>query len=94
MDFLSRLGMPGLLIGLTLLIGFWALAWRQAIRRRSAGDLVGFALTVGLMGAIADMIGHGLVDHSFFLVDLAGVFMIAAALVQSSDDGRTMKDEG
>lgn len=94
MDFLSRLGMPGLLIGLTLLIGFWALAWGQATRRRSAGDAVGFALTVGLMGAIADMIGHGLVDHSFFLVDLAGVFMIAAALVQRSEEGRTTNDEG
>ncbi len=86
MDFLSRLGMPGLLIGLTLLIGFWAMAWRQATRRRSSADPIGFALTVGLMGAIADMIGHGLVDHSFFLVDLAGVFMIAAALVQNKDE--------
>ena len=26
------------------------------------------------MGAVADMVAHGLVDHSFFLVDLAYVF--------------------
>jgi hypothetical protein len=28
------------------------------------------------------MLAHGLVDHSFFLVDLAFVFMLALALIQ------------
>jgi hypothetical protein len=34
------------------------------------------------MGLMADMLAHGLVDHAFFLVDLAYVFFIALGLVQ------------
>ncbi|MBL8096800.1 MAG: O-antigen ligase family protein [Anaerolineales bacterium] len=85
MDFISRLGAPGLLVGVALIAGFWRAAWLQALARRSRRDGLGFALTVGMMGAVADMLGHGLVDHSFFLVDLAGVFMLCAALVQIVD---------
>ena len=40
------------------------------------------ALTVGLMGLVADMLAHGLVDHSFFLVDLSYVFFLALAAIQ------------
>lgn len=89
MDFLSRLGAPGLALGVALVVGFWRAAWRRARAQRLSGDVVGLALTVGLMGAIADMLGHGLVDHSFFLVDLAGVFMVCAAVVQKPDRPRT-----
>ncbi len=87
MDFMSRLGAPGLLLGFALIGGFWRAAWRKAGALRSHGDVVGFALTVGLMAAVADMLAHGLVDHSFFLVDLAGVFMLCAAVAQTDDLG-------
>ncbi len=85
MDFLSRLGAPGLLIGSALVVGFWRTAWRRARAQRRLGDAIGFALTIGLMGAIADMLAHGLVDHSFFLVDLAGVFMLAVGMIQKTE---------
>ncbi|HRE27117.1 MAG TPA: hypothetical protein PK954_10830, partial [Anaerolineales bacterium] len=51
MDFLSRLGAPGLLTGIALLVGFWRTAWRRALAQRRLGDAIGFALTIGLMGA-------------------------------------------
>ncbi len=89
MDFLSRLGAPGFALGVALIVGFWRAAWRRARAQRLTDDVIGLAVTVGLMGAVADMLGHGLVDHSFFLVDLAGVFMVCAAAVQIDDRPRT-----
>jgi len=37
---------------------------------------------------VADMLAHGLVDHSFFLIDLAFAFFLILALVQSLSAGR------
>jgi hypothetical protein len=34
------------------------------------------------MASVADMLAHGLVDHSFFLIDLAFVFCLTLAVVQ------------
>jgi hypothetical protein len=34
------------------------------------------------MASVADMLAHGLVDHSFFLIDLAFAFCLMLALVQ------------
>jgi hypothetical protein len=33
-------------------------------------------VVVGFGGALVDMLAHGLVDHSFFLVDLAFAFYL------------------
>jgi putative inorganic carbon (HCO3(-)) transporter len=85
LDFLSRIGLLGFVTGLLMQLAFW----RQALSnyRRLGGlpdtDRRGlFALNIGLMGLMADMLAHGLVDHAFFLVDLAYVFFIALGLVQ------------
>ena len=80
LDFLSRLGILGFACGVWLIAGFW----RTAIGayRKLAADRDGRALCVGLMALVADMLAHGLVDHSFFLLDLAYAFLLALALVQ------------
>jgi O-antigen ligase len=80
MDFLSRLGMLGFACGVWLMVGFWRAAFRAPTR---SGETA--ALRIGLMALVADMLAHGLVDHSFFLVDLAFAFMLAAALIQRRD---------
>ncbi len=36
---------------------------------------------VGLLGLLVDMVAHGMVDHSLFLVDLSYVFMLACGLL-------------
>jgi hypothetical protein len=46
---------------------------RMAIGRAGAAWL---PVAAGLGGALAAMLAHGLVDHSFFLVDLAFVFYL------------------
>jgi len=80
LDFLSRLGVLGFACGVWLIAGFWRTA--IAAYRKLTADRDGRALCVGLMALVADMLAHGLVDHSFFLLDLAYAFLLALALVQ------------
>ncbi|MBL8055179.1 MAG: O-antigen ligase family protein [Anaerolineales bacterium] len=81
MDFLSRLGLLGLGAGLWLITGLARQLWPLA---NPAAPAPLRALRLGLLALLADMLAHGLVDHSFFLVDLACAFMLALALAQRS----------
>ncbi len=91
LDFLSRLGLLGLAVGLWLVMGFWRAAFsafRRLARPAATTRLAPaerrslLALTVGLMGLIAAMLAHGLVDHGLFLVDLSFAFFLALAAIQ------------
>jgi putative inorganic carbon (HCO3(-)) transporter len=64
-----ELGLLGLLAFVWLVFRFWKTALS------SNGWLV-----AGAMGAMADMLVHGLIDNSYFLVDLAFVFWLTLAL--------------
>ena len=88
LDFLTRLGALGFVTGVGLQLAFWrqALANHHGLATLPAHptdpDRSSLrALNLGLMGLMADMLAHGLVDHSFFLVDLALIFFIALALL-------------
>jgi O-antigen ligase len=66
-------------IGLLGLAGFvWLVVrfWRRALAARLSTWIV-----AGAMGAMADMLTHGLVDNSYFLVDLAYLFWLLLSLV-------------
>ncbi len=79
LDFWSRLGLLGLAVGLWLQVGFW----RSALAAwRGLSDPDSRALAAGLMGSVAAMLAHGLVDNSLFLVDLAYVYMLSLGAVQ------------
>ena len=84
LDHWARLGIFGAAAGVWLQVAFW----RLALPLRRLRDPDGRALALGLMGAVADMLAHGLVDHSFFLIDLAFAFFLILALVQSLSAGR------
>jgi O-antigen ligase len=85
LDFASRLGLLGLLAGSWLWWRFWRIlrplpyqvgrTWRP--------------VAVGLIGAFGYILAHGLVDHSFFLVDLAYVFffLLATAVWLEEENG-------
>jgi len=81
LDFLTRLGLFGALTGLALLAGFGRAAGRALRPGASTPDQR--VLVLGLLALVADMLAHGLVDHAFFLVDLAYAFYLALALVQN-----------
>ncbi len=72
LDFATRLGLLGLLAG-AWLVGEAARALWRAVRHVDAPWL---PVASGLGGGLAAMVAHGLVDHSFFLVDLAFAFYL------------------
>jgi O-antigen ligase len=92
LDFAARLGLIGLGVFLWMQIAFWLTAFR-AMRRakaslridqwthspRSASEV---GLIIGLMASMIDFLAHGLIDASYFVVDLAFVFMLTLALIQ------------
>lgn len=78
LDLGTRLGLSGIVCGLWL---FEAL--RRTVRRlpeRVNGRLRPYA--VGVIGALVALLIHGLVDHVFFLIDLAYAFYLLAALAK------------
>jgi O-antigen ligase len=82
LDFATRLGLAGLLAGFLLFASFW-----QTARRLPAAVPAAWRpVAIGLLGAFAHTIAHGLVDHSFFLVDLAFSFLLVLALAIRLED--------
>ncbi|MCS6848167.1 MAG: O-antigen ligase family protein, partial [Anaerolineae bacterium] len=74
-DFAARLGTLGLIAGAGLMIGYGLLI-KQTLR-------VNRPLAIGCAGLLAAMLAHGLVDHSFFLVELAYAFMLTAGVMSA-----------
>lgn len=72
LDFATRLGFLGLVTGGWLIGEAARAAWRAL---RNAGP-TWLPVAAGLSGALAAMLAHGLVDHSFFLIDLAFTFFL------------------
>ena len=73
-DVWLRLGIGGLLIFLWMMVHYWKNAiitnWNiQWIR-------------VGMIGSMAALLAHGMVDNSIFVIDLAYVFVMLLAMVQ------------
>ena len=78
LDFATRLGTLGLIVALGLVVSLLRTGGRALkITRQTAL----FPLAVGLLGLFVDMVAHGMVDHSLFLVDLSYVFMLACGLL-------------
>lgn len=77
LDFWTRLGVPGVAVGVWLFAAaFWqgwrARAWLSGDRR---------ALLLGLLASLGATLAHGLIDNSVFLVDLMVVFMLSLGLI-------------
>jgi O-antigen ligase len=85
LDYAARMGLLGLAAGVWLQIAFW----RAALPLRKLQDPLNRALAIGLMASMADFLAHGLVDASYFVVDLAYVFFLSLAVVQALDSPRS-----
>ena len=68
-------------IGVMALIGVLVLFWRDWWRIRRDGAGGADPLAFGLAGALAATLTHGLVDHAYFLPELAATFWTLAAAV-------------
>jgi hypothetical protein len=72
------LGIIGLLVWLWIVVQFVRAAY--ALVRRA--DAVRRAVALGLFALLTDLLVHGLIDNSYFLMDLALVFWAACAMLQ------------
>jgi O-antigen ligase len=80
LDYWVFLGIAGVLVGLWLQVAFWRTIW-STYRRVHHADPILFALLLGAMGMMANFIGHGLVDVSFFFINLSFLFSLVVAVV-------------
>jgi O-antigen ligase len=80
LDYWVSLGIGGLVILAAQQWIFWRTAITTRRRWRTVDPLIG-ALAVGALGSMANFLGHGLVDNSYFVIDLAYVFCFTLALV-------------
>ena len=77
LDYWTRLGLAGVAVALWLQWGFFWLGWK--VYRRAAPW--SRTLALGLMASMVGFLAHGLVDNSYFLVDLAFIFFLTAGIV-------------
>jgi O-antigen ligase len=90
LDFASRLGLPGLAAFLWMQVAFFRRAWLVFASPRPSSE-VGLstssegwgarALAVGLAASMIDFLAHGLVDASYFFVDLAFAYFLTLGLM-------------
>jgi len=80
LNYWVRLGILGLMVGIWIQVAFWRMAWHTQHSLRGA-DSAARALAVGLMGSMAAMVAHGMVDEAHFVVDLAFVFFMTLGLM-------------
>ena len=82
LDFAARLGLPGLAAALALIGLLIAASWQTTRRlRNSPPHRDRYALTVGLLASLVNFMAHGLVDASYWFIDLAFAFMLTASLL-------------
>ena len=80
LDFWTRLG----LIGVGILISIQAIFWRSTLifynKIYTTPSMVERILVIGLMGSMINLLAHGLVDNSVYVIDLAYVFAFTLAI--------------
>jgi O-antigen ligase len=81
LDFWTRLGFLGLLIGVWLFAAAFWQGWPAF--KRASGDTR--ALLLGMLAGLAATLAHGLIDNSVFLVDLMLLFMLSLGLLARLD---------
>ncbi len=79
LDFWVRLGVVGLVLLIWLQWAFWKAIWSAYKTYRQSNPLY-MALAVGAMGSMVNLLAHGLVDNSVYVMDLALVFILLLGL--------------
>ncbi|MFV0644069.1 MAG: O-antigen ligase family protein, partial [Sphingomonadaceae bacterium] len=85
LHFWVALGIPGLIVFVWQQIAYWR-TWFHAQRRLSVNS-ASRALLIGLGASMTATLAHGLIDNSFFLVDLAFIWMLNMAFVAELGKG-------
>ena len=78
LDFWTRLSVLGLAAFALIQLVFWRGA-RSVMRVFRERDPSLFAIALGLIGSMAALLAHGMIDNSVFVIDLAFIFMFQLA---------------
>ncbi len=79
LDWWTRLGVLGVVALIWLEVAFFKVALRLYRGLEDEGMRV---LSLGLMASMVDFLAHGLVDNSYFLVDLAFIFCLTLGIIR------------
>jgi len=79
LDWWIRLGVLGVVALIWLEVAFFKVALHLY---RSPEDEGMRVLSLGLMASMVDFLAHGLVDNSYFLVDLAFIFCLTLGIIR------------
>lgn len=80
LDFWTRLSLAGLALFAVIQVSFWQRATRLVAKLGSLDkDIVWMSL--GLIGSMAALLAHGLIDNSVFVIDLSFIFAFQLALI-------------
>ncbi|MGQ9676405.1 MAG: O-antigen ligase family protein [Chloroflexota bacterium] len=85
LDFWLRIGIAGLAAVVWLLGSFFAMGFRLYQQENRPWQK---ALVLGLLASMLDFVVHGMIDNSYFVVDLAVIFWLSMALVRILDRER------
>jgi O-antigen ligase len=72
LDIWTRLGLIGLAVFGWMQFAFWRSMRRAYLRAQS--QPVAYAILIGAMGSMINLLAHGLIDNSIFVLDLAVIF--------------------
>jgi O-antigen ligase len=89
LDLWSRIGIFGLAAFVWIQVRFFRTT-ASVIRKTSGWER---AAAVGLLASMIDCLVHGLVDNSYFLIDLSLTFWLTVALVQLLEWGSPHREE-
>jgi O-antigen ligase len=79
LDFWVRLGIGGVIWLLVSQTAFWRRAWANYQSTRNCGGWY-FAIYVGVIGSMVNLLSHGMIDNSVYVQDLCYVFILLLAL--------------
>jgi len=82
LDYWTRLGIGGVVVLLWLEAAFFTTALRLYRRLPDGNER---AIILGLIAGMTSTLAHGLIDNSYFLVDLAFVFFFSLGLIRAMD---------
>src|SRR5690606_22593276 len=91
LDFWLRLGIAGVAVFFWIQYEFWRRARKIYIACRGS-DALKFALIVGAMGSMINLLSHGLVDNSVYVNDLAYVFVLLLGFVANQTNTRSIDE--
>jgi O-antigen ligase len=86
MDFWLSLGIMGLFVLVWLLWRYFRVVVARVKQKAREGDIVGKALALGLLASMVVFLVHGMVDNSYFLMDLASIFWLCCGMLHVMRD--------